>query len=65
MPWSVPPAKTIAERIASAMEFGISAVRPLVDPLAISRAVRSARGTLSMIGRAVALEVREIHDHVA
>ena len=47
------------------MEFSISLVKPLVDPLAISRAVRSARGMLAMIGRAVALEVREIHDHVA
>lgn len=65
MPWPVPSAKTIAERIASAMEFSISVVRPLVDPLAISRAVRSARGMLAMIGRAVALEAREIHDHVA
>ncbi|MCQ9148164.1 baseplate J/gp47 family protein [Ochrobactrum sp. BTU2] len=65
MPWPVPSAKTIAERIASAMEFSISVVRPLVDPLAISRAVRSARGTLAMISRAVALEAREIHDHVA
>lgn len=65
MPWPVPSAKTIAERIASAMEFSISVVRPLVDPLAISRAVRSARGMLAMISRAVALEAREIHDHVA
>ncbi len=65
MPWPVNSAKTIAERIASAMEFSISIVKPLVDPLAISRAVRSARGMLAMIGRAVALEVREIHDHVA
>lgn len=65
MPWPVPSAKTVAERIASAMEFSISLVKPLVDPLAISRAVRSARGMLAMIGRAVALEVREIHDHVA
>lgn len=65
MPWPVNSAKTIAERIASAMEFSISLVKPLVDPLAISRAVRSARGMLAMIGRAVALEVREIHDHVA
>lgn len=65
MPWPVPFAKTIAERIASAMEYSISVVRPLVDPLAISRAVRSARGMLAIICRAVALEVREIHDHVA
>ncbi len=65
MPWPVPSAKTVAERIASALEYSISIVRPLVDPLAISRAVRSARGMLAMIGRAVALEVREIHDHVA
>ncbi|WP_024896821.1 baseplate J/gp47 family protein [Brucella rhizosphaerae] len=65
MPWPVNSAKTIAERIASAMEFSISLVKPLVDPLAISRAVRSARGMLAMIGRSVALEVREIHDHVA
>ncbi|MFD1792069.1 baseplate J/gp47 family protein [Ochrobactrum teleogrylli] len=65
MSWPVPTAKTIAERIAAAMEYSISIVRPLVDPLAISRAVRSARGMLAMIGRAVALEVREIHDHVA
>lgn len=65
MPWPIPSAKNIAERIASAMEFSISLAKPLVDPLAISRAVRSARGMLAMIGRAVALEAREIHDHVA
>lgn len=46
------------------MEFSIPLVHPLVDPLAISRAPRSSYGTLAMIGRAVALEVLEIHDHV-
>lgn len=65
MPWPVPSAKTLAERIAAALEQGLAALRPDIDPLAISRAVRSARGVLSMIGRAVALETREVHDHLA
>lgn len=65
MPWQVPSAKLLAERMASALEYGISVVKPLVDPVALSRAVRSARGMLSLIIRAVSLEIREIHDHVA
>ena len=47
------------------LEAGITSIRPLVDPLAISRAVRSARGMLASVVRAVALELRQLHDHVA
>lgn len=65
MPWPVPSAKTIAERFAGTVETTIAAIRPAVDPLALSRAVRSARGMLAMIGRAAALEIREVHDHIA
>ncbi|WP_200911741.1 baseplate J/gp47 family protein, partial [Mesorhizobium sp. 1M-11] len=65
MPWPVPTARTIAERFASALETLVLAIRPEVDPVALSRAVRSARGMFSIIGRVVAMEAREIHDHVA
>lgn len=65
MPWYVPSARTIFERIAAALEQGLAAKRPDVDPAAISRAARSNHGLLSIINRPVALEAREIHDHVA
>ncbi len=65
MPWPVPSAKLLAERMASALEYGISVVQPMVDAVALSRAVRSARGMLAIITRAVSLEIREIHDHIA
>lgn len=65
MPWPVPSAKSIAERIASAIETLVTAIRPQTDPVALSRAVRSPRGMFSIIGRAVAMEAREIHDHVS
>lgn len=65
MPWPIPTAKTIAERFAGALEAGINRIRPDIDPVALSRAVRSARGMLAQIGRAISLEVREVHDHLA
>lgn len=65
MPWPVPSARAIAERAAGAAETLVLAVRPAVDPVALSRAVRSARGMIAILLRTVAMEVREIHDHVA
>lgn len=65
MAWPVRSAAQIAERIAGGLEVAITRIRPLVDPVALSRAVRSARGMLAAIGRAVSLEIREVHDHVA
>lgn len=65
MPWPTRTATVVAERIASSLEAGIAKVKPAVDPLALSRAVRSARGMLAQIGRAVALELREVHDHIS
>lgn len=69
MPWPVPTARTIAERMAGAAEVAITAaleaVGKAVDPVALSRAVRSARGMLANIFRAAALELREVHDHIA
>jgi uncharacterized phage protein gp47/JayE len=65
MPWPVPSARTIAERFAGTLEAGLLRIRPLLDPVALSRSVRSARGVLAQIGRAIALEAREVHDHVA
>lgn len=65
MPWPIPTARTIAERLAVGAETAIQAVRPLVDPVALSRAVRSARGMIAHLFRAVSLELREAHDHLA
>ncbi|PCI03843.1 MAG: Baseplate J family protein [Hyphomicrobiales bacterium] len=65
MPWPIPPAKEIAARIAGTLESGLQIIKPLVDPLAISRAVRSARGVFAQIIRAVSLEIRQLHDHLS
>lgn len=65
MPWPIPSAKTIFERIAATTEQKLSAIKPDIDPTAISRAVRSSHGMMSLLERPVALEAREIHDHVA
>lgn len=65
MAWPIPSARTIAERLAGAAETAIIAVRPTIDPVALSRAVRSARGMLAIVFRTVAKELREVHDHLA
>ncbi len=65
MPWPIQTAKNIAASIAGSIEAGILLARPVTDPLGLSRAVRSAKGVLSQIGRAIALELRETHDHIA
>ncbi|MDD9910176.1 MAG: baseplate J/gp47 family protein [Ahrensia sp.] len=65
MPRPVPTAADIAERSAARLETDLTSARPSVEPLAISRAVRSARGVLSMIVRAIALELRAVHDHLS
>lgn len=65
MPWPVPPAREIFERMAAILEQDLQSLRPDVDPAAISRAVRSNHGMLSLINRPVALEARELHDHIA
>lgn len=65
MPWSIPRASAIAERIAGSLETLILAIKPELDPVALSRAVRSPRGMFAILGRAVAMEAREFHDHIA
>jgi uncharacterized phage protein gp47/JayE len=65
MSWPVPTAKVIAERFAGTLETAITRLKPLLDPTAISRAVRSSKGMFAQIGRAIALEARELHDHIA
>lgn len=69
MPWPIPTAKSIAERMAGSAELAITTVRQTagraIDPLALSRAVRSARGMFAIIFRTVAMELRQVHDHVA
>lgn len=65
MPWPIPYAKTIFERIAATIEQKLSDIKTDVDPAALSRAVRSSHGMISLLERPVALEAREIHDHVA
>lgn len=65
MAWPIPSAKAIAARIAARLEMAILRIRPALDPLAVSRSVRSDHGVLAHIGSAVAEEVREVHDHQA
>lgn len=65
MPWPIPFASAIAERIAGSLEQAIARLRPEIDPVALSRSVRSSRGMLAQVGRATALELRETHDHVS
>lgn len=69
MPWPIPTAKTIAERMATAAEVSITramaAAGRVIDPIALSRAVRSARGMIAQLFRAAAQELRQVHDHVA
>lgn len=65
MPWPVPSAKSVFGRCANAVEAGILRVRDNVNPAALSRAVRSARGMISQILRAIAFEVRQVHDHIS
>lgn len=65
MPWPVPSAKVMAERLAAKAESAIAVVQPTVDPVALSRAVRSARGMLATLFRTVAMELREVHDHLS
>jgi len=65
MPWIVPRAKQLAERFASAVETGILTIRPSLDPVKLSRAVRSTGGVFAQLGRAVVLVVSDVHEHVA
>lgn len=65
MPWPVDTAKAIAARFAARVETLVLAIDPTIDPLALSRAVRSARGMWATLGRVVAPEVRALHDHIA
>ncbi len=65
MPWPIPSAQAIFERAAGTVETLVIAVRPAVDPVALSRAVRSARGMFAILLRTLAMQAREIHDHVA
>lgn len=65
MVWPIPSAKSIFARIAAKLEMAILRIRPTLDPLAVSRSVRSDHGVLAHIGSAVAEEVREVHDHQA
>ncbi|WP_417423628.1 baseplate J/gp47 family protein [Hoeflea sp.] len=65
MVWPIPSAKTIAARMAATLEMAILRVRPDLDPLAVSRSVRSDHGVHSQIGSAFSTEVRSVHDHQA
>lgn len=65
MPWPIPTARVVSERLAAEAEVKIVAARPAVDPVALSRAVRSARGVMAIMFRAIAMELREVHDHLS
>lgn len=65
MAWIVPTAKRLAERFASAVETGFLTARPTLDPVRLSRAVRTSIGVVAQLGRAVVLVVADIHEHVA
>lgn len=65
MPWPIPLARSIFGRIASTIEAGILRIRPEADPRKVSMAVRDENGVFSQVMRAVAPEIRELHDHQA
>ncbi|MDL2401244.1 baseplate J/gp47 family protein [Rhizobium mayense] len=65
MPWPIPTAKTIASNIAGTIEAALIKYNQALNPLAVSRAVRSVKGAFAQIGRAFSLELREAHDHIA
>lgn len=65
----VPTASEIAARMAATLEGAVlaaaAATGTAVDPDAVSRAVRGARGVMAMILRAVSLEIRSVYAHIA
>ncbi|MGN6777563.1 baseplate J/gp47 family protein [Rhizobium sp.] len=63
MPWPVQTAKVIVAKMAGSLEAGLLTIRPNLSAVAVSRAVRSARGVFAQILRAIGLEVRELYDH--
>lgn len=65
MPWPVDEAKTITARWAGNLEADILKVHVNINPIAVSRSVRSEKGSLAMIGRATSLEIRQVQDHVS
>ena len=65
MPEPIPAAAEIAERQALRMETDIRRARPELDPVAVSRAVRSEKGMLATISRATALTARGTHAHLS
>ncbi|WP_319519628.1 baseplate J/gp47 family protein [uncultured Martelella sp.] len=69
MSWPIPDAKTIAARMAATLETGMSKVLDAKGvrhtPKAISFALRSSRGLLAWLLRAISLELRSVHSHVA
>ncbi|MDR6102803.1 putative phage protein gp47/JayE [Agrobacterium larrymoorei] len=65
MAWPIPSAKTIFLKMGAALETAIIRLRPDADPIDLSRAIYSARGVFSQILRAIAPELREVHDHQA
>lgn len=69
MPWTIPTAKAIFGRMASAMEQNLillTAEKGLATSAAkISLAVRSAQGVISNLLAPIAGEIRSLHDHQA
>jgi len=65
MPWPVDEAKVVAARWAGNLEASILKVHVTINPLAVSRSVRSEKGTFAMLGRATSLEIRQVQDHIS
>lgn len=69
MAWRVPTASQIAERMAGFLEVALTKAAGLkgivLDPVKLSFAVRSTRGVFAQLTRAIALELRSVHDHIA
>lgn len=69
MPWPIPPASSIFNRMASAMEQNLillTAAKGLTASVSrISLAVRSAQGVFSNLFAPIAGEIRSLHDHQA
>lgn len=65
MAWTIPTAKQIAASLIATLEAGILKVRPDLDPIVLSRTLRTPIGVFAQIMRAVALAFRVLHDHLA
>ncbi|MTW19352.1 Baseplate J family protein [Rhodoplanes serenus] len=65
MPYPIPTPEELIRRQEARMEAAILAARPDASPVAVARAVRSPRGIVAALLRVQAMELYELHLHLA